>query len=461
MIQKIEDCLVLIVVGFFYNMNFDLNLENYPFHKILRFFGYKETDKLTCEEIDARSASLKRQLIDSKVVASDLLPKLDLFIEESVRWIQAVKCPPPKKVVGVRDFLPNESLSQIPNRTLPDQGDHRNMNHLIYPLPEQSVTANFVHTTDYVQGTRNPLHTQTIKKCLTIDSRYRKNYYTTSSTDFVFDLPEKLMRVVSMQISAFEIPLTFYNVSNLQNNHFFTLKIGYRDSNQIEHLETMTVIIADGNYNAVELITAINKILAPRNNEGDLLYPNAIFSYVLFSLNVTDTGGGTGKTTISFTENTIYTVLGIELYFGHDLNGNEDTTELCRKMGWMLGFQKKEYKGAIVYTGESIIDPGVSRYLFLAVDDYQRAINNPFISAFPTTGQNSDVLARITVKGTYFSILMADNVSLISEPRRYFGPIHIHKLRIRLLDEWGRCVDLNSANLSLCITFTLLYDMAI
>ena len=42
--------------------------------------------------------------------------------------------------------------------------------------------------------------------------------------------------------------------------------------------------------------------------------------------------------------------------------------------------------------------------------------------------------------------------------RSYFGPVDIMKLRIRLLDEFGRVVDLNNGDFSFTIRIEQLYD---
>jgi hypothetical protein len=54
---------------------------------------------------------------------------------------------------------------------------------------------------------------------------------------------------------------------------------------------------------------------------------------------------------------------------------------------------------------------------------------------------------------------MENDYNIVSEPRTYFGPIDIQKLRIRLLDEHGRTLDMNNANYSFCLLFKILYDL--
>jgi len=43
--------------------------------------------------------------------------------------------------------------------------------------------------------------------------------------------------------------------------------------------------------------------------------------------------------------------------------------------------------------------------------------------------------------------------------REYFGPVTINKLKIQLLDEFGRIVDLNYMDFSFSILLTIAYDI--
>jgi hypothetical protein len=95
----------------------------------------------------------------------------------------------------------------------------------------------------------------------------------------------------------------------------------------------------------------------------------------------------------------------------------------------------------------------------LAVDDFNNSANNTFITAFNRSILNPNILARISVKGRYFNMLTEDNLSIVSEPRKYFGPVDIQRLRIRLYDDFGRILDMNNANFSFCLVFTMMYDV--
>ena len=60
---------------------------------------------------------------------------------------------------------------------------------------------------------------RTITQDMSVDTRFRPNYYSTLSTDFTVDLPEIQRKVLSMRISAIEMPMTYYSISESNGNN--------------------------------------------------------------------------------------------------------------------------------------------------------------------------------------------------------------------------------------------------
>ena len=65
----------------------------------------------------------------------------------------------------------------------------------------------------------------------------------------------QLSDVLSIQLAAIELPITFYTVSKQFGNNFFTVKI--TDTNEIQ-----IVNIPDGNYTNIGIIDVINNALS-------------------------------------------------------------------------------------------------------------------------------------------------------------------------------------------------------
>ena len=154
------------------------------------------------------------------------------------------------------------------------------------------------------------------------------------------------------------------------------------------------------------------------------------------------------------------TTFNFTLDFIKDVNGLENkSTPLPLKMGWILGFRNGVYTDNSSYTSEGIIDLLAHRYIYLVVNDYNNNVNDGFYASFTDSILNKNILARIAITGGGFNIISQNNLGLITYPRQYFGPVNIQKLQIQLLDEYGRILDLNNMDYSICLTMETLYDL--
>jgi hypothetical protein len=426
-------------------MDLDLDINNYSMNDLEIFFSLK--GNYTQDDVLAKEYKIREQLLSSGHIDKRFKSNLIAFLDTAKEMIITAKFPK-KSPTSIPKNYKLDTLNTPLSQQLPTS---RASNVIERPL------THFIHakTDEFYQGIINPLETRTITRCINIDTRFRDNIYNTKSSDFAFQLPFKLNKVVSMQLGSIELPITFYGVSAAYGNHFFWVHIIDNYNDEYDKL----VIVKDGNYNAADLLHEINASLHSNPNVS----PNFdLFHEIEFVLDISESGSGTGKVTlkqIPIHSNNGINIAHISLDFQKDINGIETNTELSMKLGWNLGFQRPIYEGAMYYTADTIIEPATVRYLFLAIDDYHNSGNNHFMSAFQKSVLNPNILARISVKGTYFSVVMENDLNILSEPRRYFGPVDIQRLRIRLFDEYGRIVDMNNANYSFCLNFKLLYDL--
>jgi hypothetical protein len=244
-----------------------------------------------------------------------------------------------------------------------------------------------------------------------------------------------------MQLSSIELPTTFYTISKQLGNHFFTLSIS---SN------TTIITIPDGNYAPSDLVDYLNSTIQGLG---------APFSDVIFVLNIIlGTKTGSGQLIAGIKDPA--TITNFSLNFQADINGNEDKyTPLPLKLGWLLGFRCGIYENNSSYVSEGIVETSGTRYLFVVVDDHNNNVNNGFYSAFSSSLLNNNILARIALQSNYFNIFSENNLTLVTTPRDYYGPVDIQKLDIQLLDEYGRVLNINNMDYSLCIKFTTIYDL--
>lgn len=435
----------------------DLDLYNYSINDIEKFFRLDKESKYQAKDVELKEVEIREVLLQSGHINKQFKRDLISFLEKAKNWLIEVKCPPRIQPTTVpRDFR----LDPSPNIPKPKEFPGSREGEI---TGRQNTQFIYAQNSEFYPGIINPIDTRIIAKCLTIDTRFRDNYYTTNSSDFTFQLPLKITKVVSMQLSSFEIPVSFYGISSNYGNNYLYLKITYPDPDTYVDepvVQEKVFIIPDGNYNAQDFIDKINDVICPKNFDGTPLFPDNMFSYIQFRVDINDSGSGTGKVIVEPCGVMECKIKTITLDFSKDINMNTDPNpNLSSKIGWNLGFTKILYENKRTYTSDTLIEPATIRYIYLAVDDFNNSVNNHFITAFNQSIMNPNILARISIKGTYFSLLMENDLNIVTEPRKYFGPVDIQRLRIRLYDDHGRILDMNNANYSFCLNFKILYDL--
>jgi hypothetical protein len=170
---------------------------------------------------------------------------------------------------------------------------------------------------------------------------------------------------------------------------------------------------------------------------------------------------------LNWPPNTTSQLEGFRLYFAVNAGGSLTSHDMLQqRLGWQLGFRKVDYFQKV---SDSCISEGVAmisgpRYLFLSIDDGLKNYCNDFIAAFSQHSMHENVMTKIN---TAFSM---DNVGVYkassdngldnqyNRTRSYFGPGTITRLKIKLLDEYGRVVSLTNMDWSMSIVFDKLYD---
>lgn len=414
----------------------DLDINNYTMVDLEKFFQLEPKRKYSAADIELKETQIRELLLSTGHIDKKFKRDLMAFLETAKKWLVAAKCelraPPP----------PIHAETRTQELTKREQMPYVN-----------------AFQCEYVPGTINPLKTQVITKCLNIDTRFRDRMSITNSADFLLNLPIKFQKVVSMQLGAIEFPVSFYGISSKYGNNYFYVaarqqldEVNYNENSRI-------IVIPDGNYNACDFVSTLNTLLQLRNEDQSFIDPGNLLNYLQFRLDITLTGSGTGKLILE-TYGLFSTMIdNVILDFSKDINGNLDKGSTTNKIGMNMGFMKRKYQGQKQYVAESILEPANIRYIYLAIDDFNNSVNNNFVCAFNQSIQSPNILARIPIKGSYFSLLMENDMVNACEPRTYFGPVDIQKLHIRVYDDHGRILDTNNGNFSFCLIFKMLYDL--
>lgn len=406
-------------------MSFDLNINNYSRDELIEMFELpagSDVDRITVENKEAQ--------MRAKIMTTTGLKK-----DQQIQTINFLS-----KAKHVILNTANHAATQK---------DTFNTNYELKP-----ASANLdVYPTGFI----NPIRKRTVKKYINIDTRFRDNYFSTKSTNFNITLPTEFNDVVQMQLVAAEIPTSYYTISGLLGNNFFSLHV-VTDAPGAPSTSTI-LFIPDGNYTQQTIIDWINSTLT------ELGEP---FNQISFIVNLIETHTGTAQTLIRLKENidssnndTATTVTQITIDFQANRVGIADQgTPLPLKFGWMLGFRHGIYTGAVEYASEGIIDVTGTKYMYLMVDDRNGNVNtNAFVAALNSSMLSNNILARISQQADLYNILCVnERNNVVAPPREYFGPVKISGMQIQLIDEYGRCIDLNNMDYSICIELITLYD---
>jgi hypothetical protein len=424
--------------------NFDLNINNYRKEELEDLFELPANyDSLTLE---MRENKLRENIYSDSTIHESIRMKTISFLKEAKEiLLSELKTTIFNKFTAANVYNLDTSLKT--SKVLEENGAN-----FIIQKPSTPFSQSF--PSEFYPGTINPLKKRSLRQYLNIDTRFRDNYYSTSSTNFHLDLPIKFSDITTMQLTAFEIPNSYYYVSDKLGNNFFTITI--EDSGESE-----VFLIPNGNYTAAGIVNYLNHYVSPTGPLGSVTG----FQDLVFTENI-DTGAGTGGTGSGSAQMVIGIQTGAPL-FNFTLNfqansfGEEDTsTPLPLKFGWLIGFRNGIYTSNSTYVSEAVIDLKGFKYIFLVVDDYNNNVNNSFYSAFNSSILNKNILARISLQNTsFFDTAAQNNLSLVTTARQYFGPVDIQKLGIQLLDEYGRVIDLNNMDFSFCLTLQSIYDL--
>ena len=401
----------------------DLNVDNYEIQELLQIFDINLNN--VNEEINIKllENKLNNKINNLKNIDNDSLTNQN--IDNKTELIDFFyKC-----FIKLSNQIKNKQANNVIA-----QDNHFIISHNENKKPE-------LYQTSYKSGIINPLTIKTLKKIININTRFRDNYNSTSSTDFIVNLPYTLRKVLTMKLLNYRLPNTNYTVSDKLSSNYFTIKYNNDLSSQL-------ITLSNGSYDDVTIENTINEKLNYYNTGVSIKY-NEI----------------TG--TLNFTSDNSFT-LDFDFIPGYcnftppsNININQLT------LGWLLGFRgnyndkklkktnnfSNKYQGKTNYEGESLYDNLGNTYFLLCINDFKNNHDNMFISPFinQSLGDNN-ILAKLSK-----SCSECQNVEY---PKRiYFGPTDINKLHVKIYDEYGRIIDINNADLYIELEFEILYDL--
>lgn len=255
---------------------------------------------------------------------------------------------------------------------------------------------------------------------LNIDSRFR-SYTTTTvsnpypeskSSNYTFRPQRTYKNIVSLRLSSIEFPNVFYTFSSTRENITFGVRIAPATT-------YTNITITSGNYSTPSALAA------EVQTKLQTAYPAETFtvSYVAITNQITIANGNAFD--INFTPATI-------------------TTPFDNGLGVYLGFRNLLYTGSTSYTAESFPDIVGDTYIYLAINDYNVVEHQDF----NTTSFGAFAKIQVNVaKNT----LLFDQLNTMTKEYFFQQPSNVGVFMIRLLDTYGRELDLQGMNFSVTL----------
>jgi len=426
-------------------MNFDLDINNYSKEDYLDIFDLDKNMHPTKDIVESKHKTLLNN-INEENIDSDEKEKMVIFLTECKNNLLKLLGEDKYKLIET-DFTPNLDNSET----------FQNNNNFV--IKKKEKPDNF-HTNKI-----NPFAKQTKTQLLNINTKFRKEYYNTNATDFILDLPETFNNVVSLTVQSVQIPNSNYTFSSSSATNEFTVELYDLNSSGtvIAGTQIKKVIkIQDGIYTGPILKDYLNTYvfsdISLNRIACDFDLISRKFRFFRDYRSLADGGqpiDPTGNTTYAFN-------------IDWKLSNNENRP-IQLNMGWILGYRQQYYRwqddyvdssGVSFnrlegYSPEAIYDTLGTKYYILSIDDFNKNYSNTLTSPFQESVFNDqNAIAKIPNNP---NLQQLDDIFYQSR-REYFGPVNIKKLKIRLLDELGRVVDLNNTDYSFSIVIEQLYD---
>jgi len=320
-------------------------------------------------------------------------------------------------------------------------------------------------------GYMNPINVRTITQAISIDSRFRPNYYASKSTNFDVILPSMQKNVVSMRVTSIEIPTTYYAICRSSGNSFCLIMDLSNNGNG------WVLTLPDGNYeqswaknsNAANIETCMNNAIINalpvtiNANGKTTLYPSGTAlknSDLVFNIDHIS-----GKSFFTAVTGGVLAQYGFILRFNVDNDGTLNLdANIQMRLGWQLGFRAAEYSATPKCVSEGICLISGPRYGFISIEDYQKNTGPTHIVTYANSILQDNIITRLNLAelqadfGVYQSSSDPGLSTQLNRTREYFGPVDIQRLHIAVFDEFGRVIDLNNMDWSLTLAFELLYN---
>lgn len=300
------------------------------------------------------------------------------------------------------------------------------------------------------------------------NTQFRSNYFNSRPSDCQFNLPAKLNNVVSIKLSALQVPNVMLTFDALRGTSTVYIKEEITD---ISYNEAF-VQIPNGNYSIDDFPAVLEKAINNQVTKGSDRFIVTINPYNHFTT--------ISNTTYNFTMNIInnpveyltrklpvYTCTNFkyrsQLAYDNDLidpDKNISPSMLYNTMGYYMGYREPIYTGAKSYTSESMFDNIYTDYIYFVLNDYNKNYKDVVTGILPNELIAENILALIPITSNQFDVTFSSAADLLFKTRLYDSPVEISKISIKMLNQYGELLNLYYSDYAFCIEVKTLYNIS-
>jgi hypothetical protein len=342
------------------------------------------------------------------------------------------------------------------HRNLFEKEKYNNIGKIINPhanhpaLQTQSIPSNSTNGYNVSTNVSNYIY----------NTRFRDNYFRTSSSNCSFTLPNKIKNVISVSLAGIQIPNVSYTFSSVKETNQLYI---YEDTTGLNAI----VAIPSGNYTITTFATALEKAI---NEQVIGSTPNRFTVTINNNSNTINIINSTNTFRINILKKTSSTDAifdCVEFDYSQSLNSNYDNSDVKKKikpsdyfttMGYLMGFRQIDYSGSKSYTCEAPFDDTLQDYYYFELNDYNDYQNESTYGVLPTYILSKNIIAVLPIITPKYISTFDNNSNDIYKTRNYNSPVDISKISIKLLNADGVLVDLHSIDFAFILQVTTVYD---
>lgn len=379
------------------------NVDDYTINELMDIIGI---DTLTEENVETACGEYIQQFQsstnqDTVIFFKDIETKLleQIYIDN-----ENISNNPVSSSTNANDWFGSPYLQQS-NQQQKDKITHRENKIQLFdnghvPMTREQLGVTNNYQVKVGQDTLNPILQNTVSRYIVIDSQYRQASSADGyslNTDFTMDLSEHMVNVLSIRLSAIQIPFSWFNINSYRNSFYIFNRVY---NSLVDYVDTYYLIkIEEGNYDTIDdIILAINKSFLQagfvKTGTSDFIYLNN--GKVIIDLYETSINGNMLRW-YDDNDPTNKNVSGIFFYPLHEtdtnvcLNNKIQRTQFDYEntLGWLLGYRQiANYIYSYGNVANAIYRLNVFNYIIVVIDDFnQNHINNGIVTITQLTNR--------------------------------------------------------------------------